>query len=105
MIDIALTYGLIIIIFVFAGIYGLLRNAKAFQLFGFGTAIIEILFLSFTLYLNELGESFTSLMLINFYGLLFVFTFISLAWIFNFVSKMMNPSEDLEEDDKKWRKR
>lgn len=102
MIAFALIYGLLILIFVLAGVYGLWTGARIFQLVGFGVALIELMFAVFIVYLNELGEPITPLMLTNFYWLLGIFAFISLTWIILFVIKAINPAEDEEEKGKKW---
>ena len=97
-----IVFGIIVFILAFACI-GFFSNRMGLKLFGYGLALLQVLLLSFLLYLFEIGSDVSGLLLVNF-RVLFVLSFgIAMVTLTLFTLRLMNPSDDLEDGDRKWR--
>ena len=90
----------IILLFGLIGFYGYLNREEKtgsiiLALFGFGVAMIQILFLVFIVYIHEAQGSLIPLLLINFYTIAFIVFIIGFISLLKFVLRLINPEDDM----------
>lgn len=100
MISIIIAMGVYMLAFVG---FGMMFKSLAMRFIGIGMAAIELMLMMFTLYAFESNVSITNLLRINFWICFFVIIAIGFVFIFIFISRLINPANDVEESDKpKW---
>jgi len=101
----------VIFVIVFTSVFflfaGFTTPKLGFKVASIGVGIIELIILSFIIWINRDSNTIISILRMNFYILLTLGFGIGFIGLIFFVIRIMNPSDDLtgEGDDKKWSKK
>lgn len=95
---------ILIAIGVFFFILGYNNKAIGIKILGYGITLWQLLIGLYIAYMNELGESFSEILRVDFIGLLLITFGMMMTVLIQFMLRMINTGDDLEEetDSLKW---
>lgn len=92
----------IIAIMIFFGIIGYSTKSFSIKSFGYGISLIQLMNITFILYVAESGDSLIPILRINFWSMTILAFGIGMIGLIRWTIKLINPAEDDEEEKGKW---
>ena len=96
--------GLIAIGFIF-GLFAFFSTGMALKVLGYGVAFIEASMVAFVMYLQEINQSLSSILRVNFYVVLLLVFAIGMVALINFTLRLINVDDNSISEEIKWRDR